>query len=51
VGTGSSDLDDWMKPLRFGSREAHHRINLSTERVYVGRDTKAALAAFVGAMK
>lgn len=48
VGTGSSDLDDWMRPLLVGSSEAYHRIQLSAERVYAGRDWEAAKRAFAG---
>jgi hypothetical protein len=42
VGTGSSDVDDALKPLRFGSSEAYHRIGFMAERVHVGRDYRAA---------
>lgn len=46
--TGSRDLDEWMKPLPFGSIEAYHRIRLSAELVYSGNDWAMARDAFVG---
>lgn len=49
VGTGSDDMDKWMRPLRRGSAEAYHRIQLSAECVYKGGDWKAAKRAFGGA--
>lgn len=42
VGMGASDIADWIKPLPFGSLDAYHRIELSAERVHVGRDFHAA---------
>jgi len=48
VGTGSSDKDDALEPLPFGSNEMYHRIGFLAERVYVGRDWKAAKSAMCG---
>lgn len=48
VGTGSSDLDDHLKPLPRGSPEAWHRIQFSADRVYCGHDWDAAKRAMAG---
>lgn len=48
VGTGSEDLARWMLPLKAGSSEARHRIQLSSELVYSGKSWDDAKKAFSG---